>query len=175
MDWKEIINEIILEIIEEKKLYENAIFMTPNYGKCNKLLSYSICLWEKDYPEIEKNVCSFERNSIVANIKDPGLASRPDTLKLTTINSDVKQTDDMEFVGNATPYWLIRKNSEGFREYFKNLIEHEYNMYTGKSDAFGCCSRYKECSDAHKCIHVNQMYAKACMYRKNLENGKVFY
>ena len=41
--------------------------------------------------------------------------------------------------------------------------------------AFGCCSRYNECSDAKKCLHPDQMYATACAYRKNLENGNIFY
>lgn len=41
--------------------------------------------------------------------------------------------------------------------------------------SFGCCSRYNECSDALKCLHPDLMYATACSYRKNLENGKVFY
>lgn len=40
---------------------------------------------------------------------------------------------------------------------------------------FGCCSRYKECSNARKCIHPDQMYATACSYRKHLENGRIFY
>lgn len=40
---------------------------------------------------------------------------------------------------------------------------------------FGCCSRYKECSQAGKCIHPDILYATACMYKKNLDNGKIFY
>lgn len=41
--------------------------------------------------------------------------------------------------------------------------------------SFGCCSRYKECSEQERCIHEDQLYATACMYRKNLESGKNFY
>lgn len=41
--------------------------------------------------------------------------------------------------------------------------------------AFGCCSLYKECSQNGRCLHSDIIYASACMYRKNLENGKVFY
>ncbi|MBQ8574790.1 MAG: hypothetical protein IJ447_01935 [Clostridia bacterium] len=41
--------------------------------------------------------------------------------------------------------------------------------------SFGCCSRYKECSNAGKCIHPDILYATACMYKKNLDEGKVFY
>lgn len=42
-------------------------------------------------------------------------------------------------------------------------------------ESFGCCSKYKECSAAEKCLHEDQVYALACMYRKNLESGKNFY
>ncbi len=40
---------------------------------------------------------------------------------------------------------------------------------------FACCSRYEQCSDAKKCIHPQQLYAKQCWYRDNLENGSIFY
>lgn len=40
---------------------------------------------------------------------------------------------------------------------------------------FGCCSYYKKCSDLKKCIHDDQLYSTACMYRKNLESGRIFY
>lgn len=40
---------------------------------------------------------------------------------------------------------------------------------------FACCSRYVECSDAKKCLHPQQIYAKQCWYRDNLENGLIFY
>ncbi|WP_154666513.1 hypothetical protein [Anaeromassilibacillus senegalensis] len=40
---------------------------------------------------------------------------------------------------------------------------------------FGCCSKCVDCSDQMKCIHPDLIYATACQYRKNLENGRVFY
>ncbi len=42
-------------------------------------------------------------------------------------------------------------------------------------ERFGCCSRYEQCSDAKKCIHPDFILSRACSYRKNLENGKIFY
>ena len=41
--------------------------------------------------------------------------------------------------------------------------------------SFGCCSKYKECSTSKKCLHSDQLYATACMYRKHLEGGNAFY
>lgn len=40
---------------------------------------------------------------------------------------------------------------------------------------FACCHLYVQCSDAKKCLHPQQIYAKQCWYRENLERGKIFY
>ncbi len=40
---------------------------------------------------------------------------------------------------------------------------------------FGCCSRYEECSDARKCTQPMKLLSLACQYRKNLEQGRIFY
>lgn len=40
---------------------------------------------------------------------------------------------------------------------------------------FGCCDRFKRCSDERKCIHSDLIYATACQYRKNLVAGRIFY
>lgn len=43
------------------------------------------------------------------------------------------------------------------------------------SDPFGCCSRYVECSDQKKCIHPDFIFAASCQYKRNLEQGRIFY
>lgn len=43
------------------------------------------------------------------------------------------------------------------------------------SESFGCCGRYEACSDAKKCIHPDPIMAAACAYKKNLEQGRIFY
>lgn len=42
-------------------------------------------------------------------------------------------------------------------------------------EGFGCCGYYVECSDAKQCIHPDKLFARACAYRRNLENGRIFY
>lgn len=56
-----------------------------------------------------------------------------------------------------------------------NIILTIYDECEASVHKFGCCSRYEECSNAMKCIHPNLMYAQGCWYRKNLEDGKIFY
>lgn len=45
---------------------------------------------------------------------------------------------------------------------------------TNRDDLFGCCYRYRECSDAGKCISETEG-SENCIYRKNLEKGIIFY
>lgn len=40
---------------------------------------------------------------------------------------------------------------------------------------FGCCNSFELCSDALKCVNKDPVLALGCMYRENLEKGKVFY
>jgi len=42
-------------------------------------------------------------------------------------------------------------------------------------ESFGCCSRYNECSNEMKCLHPDIKFAKGCIYKTHLENGRIFY
>ena len=54
-------------------------------------------------------------------------------------------------------------------------VSIEQGDYARDPDAFGCCSRYRECSDAGKCLIPELDYSIHCAYRKNLEQGQIFY
>lgn len=43
------------------------------------------------------------------------------------------------------------------------------------SGEIGCCSKYEECSDLGHCINPNTDIFMSCAYRRNLEQGKIFY
>lgn len=49
------------------------------------------------------------------------------------------------------------------------------NVINSRDNAFGCCSRYRECSNAKRCVIDDADYRKNCLYRANLEKGNVFY
>lgn len=53
----------------------------------------------------------------------------------------------------------------------KNNVQNETNS---KSEILGCCSLFRECSMAGQCMQT-EAYYKQCAYRKNLEQGNVFY
>ncbi len=43
------------------------------------------------------------------------------------------------------------------------------------TESFGCCSRYLECSNEKKCVHPEKKEARGCMYKINLDSGRIFY
>ncbi len=42
-------------------------------------------------------------------------------------------------------------------------------------DIFGCCSHYRECSAARRCVSSIKGYSENCQYNKNLKQGRIFY
>lgn len=58
-------------------------------------------------------------------------------------------------------------------EMFSELILNTIN--NSISDFFGCCSRYIDCSNAKQCIHPDVIYSFSCLYKHNLDIGKIFY
>lgn len=58
--------------------------------------------------------------------------------------------------------------------FYDLLITNFDSIPYKNNNMFGCCSKYKECSKATKCIR-NDERALSCWYRKNLNEGKIFY
>lgn len=61
-----------------------------------------------------------------------------------------------------------------YTDQLRKLIQYSAENFT-PSERFGCCHLYRECSATGKCLHSDLFYARACWYRKNLEDGKIFY
>jgi hypothetical protein len=59
--------------------------------------------------------------------------------------------------------------------YVEKISKLYIKILTDSAEEFGCCHRYILCSDEKKCIHFDYLFALGCMYRKNLELGKIFY
>lgn len=66
--------------------------------------------------------------------------------------------------------FLNYPNSKQLSDSLGKVFFDSFNFPT-----FGCCSQYEKCSREKHCIHPDLLYATACMYRKNLEAGKIFY
>lgn len=112
------------------------------------------------------------------------------TDKFATIDLSLKTKYRLFIKSNILDYIKnnIKHKSDGENKYIsidfitlqelfetaKEVAFAELELYS-PSTVFGCCSKYKQCSDAGKCIHDYKLYAKGCQYRKNLESGLIFY
>lgn len=74
-------------------------------------------------------------------------------------------------------YDIPLNNPEALEYYIKLVYVgiDKYIVENYSAESFGCCSRYIECSDEKKCIHPDQLHAQGCMYKKNLDAGRIFY
>ena len=85
-------------------------------------------------------------------------------------NAVVKRNEKTKFA-----MIIIEELSPRVFEYIEQAMTYSYANYSPSQESMACCSRYEECSDAKHCIHENKLYAKKCLYRGNLEAGRVFY
>ena len=69
--------------------------------------------------------------------------------------------------------FLSRDELLAFSDELCAMAVKELSSFSG--EGFGCCHLYEKCSDARKCIQPSQIFSLACYYRKNLEQGKIFY
>lgn len=50
-----------------------------------------------------------------------------------------------------------------------------FQLVSSGADSFACCDKYRACSDSKHCIHPDSDFSIRCIYRRNLESGRVFY
>lgn len=143
------------------ELKEHSFSIMANRGSKGNISSYAICVYEFDLIEDLKDS---SRNTVLARVKENVLKT----------NMNIVEVYSKSF-GNANAKKRMEKNSDEMINCLVDCIKYGLLNYSPKAAGFACCSRYQECSDARKCIHPNRLYAKACQYRKNLEEGNVFY
>ena len=175
------LNNFLSQFIVDKNLPVGSLYIRTNVSKLNgKITSWSVCLHEPYYPapygdeRIDnyeeviltfslyplKSVCYFELNVKAYYFDKVELLGSP--------RVSVHKNSDMTFVK-----YLI--SDESCLSYIKSLVSYALVHYHSYEDPFGCCSRYLQCSSLKKCIHPNQLFATACMYRKNLIKGNIFF
>lgn len=178
-NWKDEIMKALETLIIKHELPEKSLYLMTNTGRKNEnITSYSVAIYEPDYPEVPGSRKDQTRNSIVLRIIE--------NEKLEVICSKYQYEDAMGNIsGKVTTKELksdpdnkhIIFDKEDFLliEFIKASTEYKLKNYISKASTFGCCSRFVECSDQKKCIHENKLYSKACAYRRNLDAGRIFY
>lgn len=101
----------------------------------------------------------------------------PNTFKLTIKYEETEK--------KTIPVYIIEipKDMDLLLETLNNLSEviicqQEWIFEQHPADfGFGCCSHYEECSKAGTCTEYakNRPFYKGCAYKRNLEDGKIFY
>ncbi len=186
-DWRYYVREMLDKLNAEFNLPPKSLWMSDNESQIKKgvIISHSVCIWEQDYPPTGKTTP--EMNKVVMTIVLSKVKSRPNALELYL---RANQESDLNIYLPADAEVLPQTKSDSdtgtvrirFDKYSNTLVGYisenvRYCIanYESKIGSFGCCHRYEECSDAKKCIHENLLYAKACSYRRNLEEGHIFY
>lgn len=187
MDWKTDISKMLEEVLHAFALPEGSLYLIDNQAQKEntKTISYTVCIWEPSYPLLKGEVPT--QNKIITTIIPSTAKGRPDDLDV--LIREKQEKDLHEFVPDdavvlkqtktdkltATVKVRFNNKSNSLVEYIQRNTEYCIKNYVSKAPGFACCSKYEECSDAKVCLHKNMLYSKACMYRSNLESGKIFY
>ena len=183
------LQKMVEDVVREWNLPQRGVIFTENWGKTGgvnegKIVSYSICINEPAYPATEeemsdekrtRNPCVTFKTKIRQGTIEISLRTAVlERLELPTETQWLPQTkSDME---NDCKRVAIQTNAPGLVGFFKQVVELKLKYYKSAfASSFGCCGMFEDCSDAKRCIHPNRLYSTACAYRRNLEQGRIFY
>ncbi len=176
--------------IARLELPENSLYLNYDDSQEQKVDSlYSICIYEPEYPPIRKTTSNLTMNTVVVAINATQTTGKK---MLLDVNLHEDQYEFLQKIDNGDRNWNIIKDdfaapkgwvkvripmnlSDNLIDLLRECIEYSVRNYVSKATRFGCCSHFNECSDARKCVHPNKLYACACYYKSNLENGRIFY
>lgn len=170
---------VFSELIQKFGYPENTFSIKKNYSKKGKnagnLISTEIDINEFSYPFDREN--KITKSTLVLYITPETTRhelmirkERFHKISLPEFASVVKEPTE------KTLYFHVAFHLEDVSvyQYIKDNLIFCIDNYES-SNSFGCCALYKECSQKRQCIHKNNLYAKGCNYRNNLENGRIFY
>lgn len=175
------IQELLDALIQECELPAHSLHLFSNLSQKGKNkgneISKSICIYEPEYPIVKEDIDNPGKNFVVMKVQERNkkiellirtvqfeCISLPDTAEVKELKSDL----DFKHI-------FFDIDDDSMLPYIKENILYCLKNYRSKEKSFGCCSRFIDCSDAKRCVHENKLYSTACIYRHNLEAGKIFY
>ena len=163
------LEKLCREMEEEMGLMRDSIFINE-YASSN-----AVCLNEQEYPLEAGKKTVFNKSCIILNIKE---AEEEAELIIKNEQFDRVPLPEKgrlkEVKDDSSRHIFFSSGEEGLEAYIREHIRAAVKNYKSGCK-FGCCSKYKECSQAGSCLHENKLYATGCAYRSNLEQGKIFY
>lgn len=174
-DWQRRLNEELKQIIMKKELPSNSLCIMSNKKKGEETVSsYSVCINEPSIVGFDINPNS--RNDVVVRLEKKSFKKKQDVFEVTPICLPTMETVNIpESAEVLTKTLQFALDDNCMYEYIKDCSLYALDNYKPRQNSFACCARYEACSKEKKCIHPNKLASLACAYRKNLEEGKVFY
>ena len=181
------------EIVRKWQLPPRSVVVTSNFGQKggpneDKIVSYSVSISEPDYPATDTDMLDKNRVEVKCiTFKPPQTKVRYNCVEEINIRNVILERivvpkDAERLPQNKTDRendcqrLAIPMSAPGIVQFFRDVVELKLKVYeSARAKPFGCCSLFEECSDAKRCIHPNRLYSTACAYRRNLENGRIFY
>ncbi len=167
---------IFVDIAQKYKLPEGTFFIKPNYsekgGNIGKLTSTEIDINEFSYPYDEQN--KIAKCTSIVLLKPDRHCWKIEVRSRWYIKENIPPSAEVaEKSSGANAYYHIcfEFDDPAFFQYIHDTIIYRIEHYES-SVSFSCCSKFEKCSEFMKCIHSNNLYAKGCKYRINLENGR---
>ena len=186
-DWVENIKRMLDTIVIKRGLPDKSLFLEENKSQkdSERTIGYTVYIWEPSYPPIShekqsknKNVCTINLSTVKARPNELTLFIRNNQargLKGILPSDAIMMPYTKSDIDTGTTRIRINYTSENLVPFIEANVSYCIDNYVSKESSFGCCSRYEKCSDKGKCVHENLLYSKACAYRSNLEQGRIFY
>ena len=175
------VQNMIDDIILKLSLPKNSLYLYQNISKKGKNMgketSKSICIFEPEYPPRKRSKEENGKNFVVLKIsiddkKEVSLYIRKSQYaKINIPGSENIKTSKVDSVFQRVIFGI---EDDMIYDYIRENVLYCLANYES-SNKFGCCSKFIECSDARECVHENKIYSMGCMYRKNLDAGRIFY
>ena len=166
-------------LCKTEHLLDGTFRINDRYPDDVEKYGYKIDIFEESYPSFESHMIGSYAPASVCFIETDKTKKYSGCISITVSQELLDEVGRISFaIGETgTVQKLFRIPIERIDEtidFISQCCKERISVYES-SNTFGCCSRYKECSLQRKCIHENPLYSTGCAYRKNLENGKIFY
>lgn len=186
-DFKKKLHQKLQEVITLRSLpCINSLFIYTNYSSKtpSEETSTSVYVFDPGYPP---EITRISKSSLCFSFTQTTSGRGKNKIAVVdfSIGKDAFEQIPVNFLAEVKPptdykmcYTLrvamSRLDDDALLSYLLKIVEYRIDHYHAMH-SFSCCSRYLECSDAMHCVHENLLYATGCGYRKNLENGRIFY
>lgn len=88
---------------------------------------------------------------------------------------DLPQGYELQVLKSMPGYVRFELNPNDNFNKLSDILSNLYDKSIVAPIIFGCCNSFELCSDAKKCVNKDPILALGCMYRENLEKGRIFY